>query len=96
MYLGQIVEVASKDELFSEPLHPYSRALIDAAPTPDPRAKRERLFIEGDVPSPINPPSGCRFHTRCPFAFARCSAEEPVLRTAQGGARQVACHLIED
>jgi oligopeptide/dipeptide ABC transporter ATP-binding protein len=96
MYLGQIVEIATKDDLFSKPLHPYSRALIDAAPTPDPRAKRERLFIEGDVPSPINPPSGCRFHTRCPFAFARCSSEEPALRMAQGGARQVACHLIED
>ena len=95
MYLGRIVELASKEALFAAPLHPYSEALIGAAPIPDPRAKRERLLIEGDVPSPVNPPSGCRFHTRCPFAVARCRSEEPLLREVAPG-RIVACHLREE
>ena len=95
MYLGQIVEIASKEALFENPLHPYSQALIEAAPIPDPRARRSRLVIEGDVPSPINPPSGCRFHTRCPYAFSRCHGEEPALREVAPG-RFVACHLRED
>ena len=95
MYLGQIVEIARKADIFAQPLHPYSQALIDAAPVPDPRAKRDRLLIEGDVPSPINPPSGCRFHTRCPFAFNRCRSEEPALIEVAPG-RSVACHLRED
>ncbi len=95
MYLGRIVELASKADIFAQPLHPYSQALIDAAPIPDPRAKRDRLLIEGDLPSPINPPSGCRFHTRCPFAFDRCRIEEPKLIEVAPG-RSVACHLRED
>ncbi len=95
MYLGRIVEIARKEEMFANPLHPYSQALIEAAPIPDPRVRRQRLVIEGDVPSPINPPSGCRFHTRCPFAIARCRAEEPALRETVPG-RMVACHLRED
>jgi oligopeptide/dipeptide ABC transporter ATP-binding protein len=95
MYLGKIAEVAPKRELFENPLHPYTQALIDAAPLPDPRAKRQRLVIEGDVPSPISPPPGCRFHTRCPFAVSRCRAEEPALRETSAG-RFVACHLRED
>jgi len=95
MYLGHIVELASKDALFENPLHPYSQALIEAAPLPDPRARRTRLVIEGDVPSPINPPSGCRFHTRCPFAIARCRQEVPALLEVAPG-RRVACHLRED
>ncbi len=95
MYLGKIVEIAPKEGLFEYPLHPYTQALIDAAPLPDPRAKRQRLVIEGDVPSPINPPSGCRFHTRCPFAFARCKTEEPAMRET-APQRFVACHLRED
>jgi oligopeptide/dipeptide ABC transporter ATP-binding protein len=95
MYLGRIVEIARKANIFAQPLHPYSQALIDAAPIPDPRAKRDRLLIEGDVPSPINPPSGCRFHTRCPFAFNRCRTEEPALIEVAPG-RSVACHLRED
>jgi oligopeptide/dipeptide ABC transporter ATP-binding protein len=92
MYLGKIVELAGRDELFADPQHPYSEALIAAAPIPDPRAKRERRTIEGEVPSPMNPPSGCHFHTRCPYAVDRCRAEAPALREISPG-RLVACHL---
>jgi oligopeptide/dipeptide ABC transporter ATP-binding protein len=94
MYLGHIVEIGPKDEVLANPQHPYTQALIAAAPIPDPRAKRERMVIEGDVPSPLNPPSGCRFHTRCPFAFARCSEEKPALREIAPG-RRAACHLLD-
>jgi oligopeptide/dipeptide ABC transporter ATP-binding protein len=94
MYLGHIVEIGPKDEVLANPQHPYTQALIAAAPIPDPRAKRERMVIEGDVPSPLNPPSGCRFHTRCPFAFARCSEEKPELREIAPG-RRAACHLLD-
>src|SRR3954471_7171832 len=93
MYLGQIVELASKDALFADPQHPYTQALIAAAPLPDPRAKRERIVLEGDVPSPMKPPSGCRFHTRCPFVFDRCRVEEPALKPSSADGRLVACHL---
>jgi len=92
MYLGRIVEIASKDALFDQPLHPYTQALMAAAPIPDPHAKRERIVLQGDVPSPVNPPSGCTFHTRCPFAFDRCKTEVPALKGDDG--RQVACHLV--
>jgi oligopeptide/dipeptide ABC transporter ATP-binding protein len=92
MYLGRIVEMAEKEELFARPLHPYTRALLAAAPIPNPRAKKERIVLEGDVPSPIAPPPGCHFHTRCPFAFQRCKTEAPVLREA-GGGRRFSCHL---
>ena len=93
MYLGRIVELADKDALFAEPQHPYTQALIAAAPLPDPRAKRERIVLEGDVPSPMRPPSGCRFHTRCPFVFDRCRVEEPALKPSGDDGRLVACHL---
>jgi len=92
MYLGKIVELTDRDSLFAEPLHPYTEALLSAVPTPDPEAKRERIILAGDVPSPISPPSGCRFHTRCPYAMARCSTEEPQVREVKPG-HQVACHL---
>jgi oligopeptide/dipeptide ABC transporter ATP-binding protein len=92
MYLGRIVEYADKVTLFTKPLHPYSEALLAAVPLPDPSVKREKRHVGGDVPSPINRPSGCHFHPRCPYAEARCRVEEPLLREVASG-HQVACHL---
>jgi oligopeptide/dipeptide ABC transporter ATP-binding protein len=92
MYLGRFMEVADKDALFADPQHPYTQALIAAAPLPDPRAKRTRIVLQGDVPSPMNPPSGCLFHTRCPFVFDRCRVDTPALKPTRDG-RLVACHL---
>ena len=94
MYLGRIVEIAGKEALFETPLHPYTQALMAAAPIADPHVRRERIVLQGDVPSAINPPPGCAFHTRCPHAFERCKAETPLLKAAADG-RQVACHLVE-
>jgi peptide/nickel transport system ATP-binding protein len=92
MYLGRIVELADRDTLFASPQHPYSEALIAAAPIPDPRAVRRQAVIEGEVPSPVNPPSGCTFHPRCPLAIARCRTDEPKLTKLPDG-RLVACHV---
>ncbi|HEY3912423.1 MAG TPA: dipeptide ABC transporter ATP-binding protein [Stellaceae bacterium] len=92
MYLGRIVEIAPKAALFTRPQHPYTEALLSAVPIPDPEAARQRIILKGEAPSPINPPSGCRFHTRCAYALARCSAEEPALREVAAG-HHVACHL---
>jgi len=92
MYLGKIVEVPDRRTLFAESHHPYTQALLSAVPVPDPTIKRQRMILTGDVPSPINPPSGCRFHTRCPFAFDRCRTEEPALK-AVGDGHMSACHL---
>ncbi len=93
MYLGKLVETAPASGLFSRPLHPYTKALTSAIPIPDPEVKRERVLLQGDVPSPIQPPSGCRFHTRCPEVRDRCRAEEPQL-TGVGEGRFVACHYV--
>ena len=92
MYLGRIVELAEKRTLFATPLHPYTEALLSAVPVPDPKTRRKRIILKGDVPSPSNPPPGCHFHTRCPYAEARCRVEAPVLREI-GPGRHVACHL---
>jgi peptide/nickel transport system ATP-binding protein/oligopeptide transport system ATP-binding protein len=95
MYLGKVVEIAEKKDLFDSPLHPYTNALLSAIPVPNPVIKRERILLKGDVPSPINPPTGCRFHTRCPFATDRCISEEPSLREIKPN-HYVSCHFAED
>ena len=93
MYLGKVVEVADRDELFRNPLHPYTQALMSAIPIPDPTIKRERIILQGDVPSPVNPPKGCRFHPRCPVAVEVCSKMEPPLVDVRSG-HQAACWLV--
>jgi len=92
MYLGRIVELATDKEFYQNPLHPYSRALLSAVPIPDPEIQRKKILLHGDVPSPINPPSGCSFHTRCPECIEVCSRQEPTLQDV-GDGHWVACHL---
>jgi peptide/nickel transport system ATP-binding protein/oligopeptide transport system ATP-binding protein len=99
MYLGKMAELADREELFRNPLHPYTQALMSAIPIPDPTLKRERVVLKGDVPSPLNPPAGCRFHTRCPKVMDICRQEEPVFLDAFTTGRSskghfVACHLV--
>jgi oligopeptide/dipeptide ABC transporter ATP-binding protein len=93
MYLGKMAELADRDTLYRDPLHPYTRALMSAIPVPDPTAKRDRIILKGDVPSPLNPPKGCRFHPRCPVAIDKCSVEEPIFKEAKPD-HMVACWLV--
>lgn len=93
MYLGNLVELAEKNELYNNPLHPYTKALMSAVPIPDPTIKRERIILTGDIPSPANPPKGCKFHTRCPMATERCKAEEPEYKEVLTN-HFVACHNV--
>jgi peptide/nickel transport system ATP-binding protein len=92
MYLGKLVELADKKSLFARPRHPYTQALLSAVPQPVPGAKRQRIVLKGDLPSPASPPPGCRFHTRCPYAFERCRSEEPAFEEKSSG-HWAACHL---
>ena len=92
MYVGKLVEITDTQTLFKNPQHPYTEALLSAVPTPDPLASKEKIILAGDVPSPINPPSGCRFHTRCPYVMDQCRHEDPPLKQVASG-HQVACHL---
>ena len=96
MYVGKIMELADRDSLYERPLHPYTQSLLSAIPIPDPRsdARRERIILEGDIPSPVRPPSGCRFHTRCPIAYERCKVEVPELLNY--GDHFVACHKVQE
>lgn len=93
MYLGKVVEIADKKSIFEQPQHPYTRALLSAIPVPNPVQKRERILLTGDVPSPIDPPTGCRFHTRCPFAIDICKSQAPELKISVQN-HQVACHIV--
>jgi peptide/nickel transport system ATP-binding protein/oligopeptide transport system ATP-binding protein len=93
MNLGQIVETAEADALFAEPRHPYSRALLSAIPLPQPHARRAKVVLQGEIPSALNPPAGCRFHTRCPFVIDRCRTEAPALVADEAG-HAAACHRV--
>ena len=95
MYLGAMVEFGEKKDIFANPLHPYTKALFSAIPNPDPDVKMNRITLSGDIPSPTNPPKGCRFHTRCPNATERCKHECPEYKEYEKG-HFAACHLLED
>jgi dipeptide transport system ATP-binding protein len=94
MYLGRVVEQGTRDAIFTNPQHPYTKALLSATPTPDPTRKRDRMILKGELPSPLNPPSGCTFHPRCPIAFEKCKTVNPLLE--QHGKTDAACHALDD
>ena len=94
MYLGELVETADRQEMFRNPMHPYTKALFSSVPVPDPDASKNRMIIKGEIPSAITPPAGCRFNPRCPFVFDRCRVEEPRL-APKGESHLVACHLYD-
>ena len=94
MYLGNLVEYGETADIFKNPLHPYTKALFSAIPIPDPTIKRERIVLQGSIPSPANPPQGCKFHTRCPYATERCKTERPTQREIEPG-HYVVCHLFD-
>jgi dipeptide transport system ATP-binding protein len=94
MYLGRVVEQGTRDDIFNNPQHPYTKALLSATPTPDPTRKRERIVLKGELPSPLNPPSGCTFHPRCPIAFEKCARINPTLIAHERSL--VACHAVND
>lgn len=94
MYLGSMVELANKKDMYKNPLHPYTQALLSAAPVPDPTAERNRIILKGDIPSPANPPSGCKFHTRCPYMMPKCKIDIPEFKD-RGNKHFVACHLLD-
>ena len=93
MYLGSMVEIAPKDELYKNPVHPYTKALLSAIPIPDPTIKKDRIILKGDIPSPSNPPNGCKFHTRCPYSMKVCKEIAPTYKSI-GDNHLVACHLV--
>ncbi|MNZ70950.1 Oligopeptide transport ATP-binding protein OppF [compost metagenome] len=95
MYLGSLVETADKDTLYDRPMHPYTQALLSSVPVPDPTLKKERIILKGDLPSPVDPPSGCRFHTRCPSCMEICKQHVPIFREVEPG-HEVACHLFDE
>ena len=95
MFLGKLCELGDTETIYTKPLHPYTRFLLDAIPKADPHQRRkERMLLSGELPSPVDPPSGCRFHTRCPYATEKCRTQEPEMRPVEG--RMVACHLYEE
>ncbi|WP_339319997.1 dipeptide ABC transporter ATP-binding protein [Paenibacillus sp. FSL R10-2734] len=95
MYLGSLVETADKDTLYDRPMHPYTQALLSSVPVPDPTLKKERIILKGDLPSPVDPPTGCRFHTRCPSCMEICKQHVPIFREVEPG-HEVACHLFDE
>ncbi|MNO33590.1 Oligopeptide transport ATP-binding protein OppF [compost metagenome] len=95
MYLGSLVETADKDTLYDRPMHPYTQALLSSVPVPDPTLKKERIILKGDLPSPVDPPTGCRFHTRCPSCMEICKQHVPIFREVEPG-HEVACHLYDE